>query len=148
MGFWKHVKKDLQIAVKEGTELIKEGTSVLTTEARRVSKKGTAAMSIEARRMMEGGVKSAKKGAATVKAEAGRMAHIASLRYQLFRENQAAQSKFSEIGGTVYDLGVKSPANARLNGKVRKLVLEAKQIEGRIGKLKSEIDRLTKPRRG
>ncbi|HEY4485907.1 MAG TPA: hypothetical protein VI702_06290, partial [Nitrospiria bacterium] len=109
--------------------------------------KGAAAMSVEARRMMEGGVATARKGAATVKAEAGRMARIANLRYQLFRENQMARTKFSEIGGTVYDLSVKTPGSVRLNGTVRKLVREARKIEGRVEKIKSEIDRLSMKRR-
>ncbi|MBI3995561.1 MAG: hypothetical protein HY349_06265 [Nitrospirae bacterium] len=147
MGFWNRVKKDLQIAVKEGTELIKEGTSVLTAEARRVSKKGTATMSVEARKMMKEGFATAKKGAASVKAEAGRMARIANLRYQLFRQNQMAQNKFAEIGGAVYDHSLKGSRKVRLNGKVQKLVKEAERIEGRIGKLKSEIDRLSMSQR-
>lgn len=145
MGFWNRVKKDLRLAVKEGTDLIKEGTSVLTTETRRVTKKGAAGMSVEARKMMEEGVATAKKGAAIVQAETRRMSHVANLRYQLFRENQDAQTKFAEIGGAVYDLSAKSPKNVPLNGKVRRLVLDAKQIEGRIRKLKLEIDRFSKP---
>jgi hypothetical protein len=145
MPFWERVKKDLRVAMKEGADLIKEGTAVLTTETRRVTKKGAATMSSEARKMMEEGMASARKGAAIVKSETRRMSHVANLRYQLFRENQNAHSKFAEIGGAIYDLSAKSPKNVPLNGKVRKLLLDAKQIEGRVRKLKSEIDRLSKP---
>lgn len=129
MKFWDRVKKDLQIAMKEGGELFKEGTAVLTTEARRMAKEGVA---------------TAKKSAATVTAEAQRMTKVANLRLQLFRLNQKAQDKFAEIGGQVYDMTAKDPESVRLEGKVRKLVSEAKQIEEQIEKLKSEIDRLSK----
>ena len=144
MKFWDRVKKDLQIAMKEGGELFKEGTTMLTTEARRMAEKGAASMSAEAQKMMKEGVKTAKKGAATVTAEARRMTQIANLRYQLFRLNQKAQDKFAEIGGQIYDTAARTQKGVRLNERVRKLVLEAKQIEGKVKKLKSEIDRLSK----
>lgn len=144
MKFWDRVKKDLQIAVKEGAELFKEGTAVLSTEARRMAKKGAATMTAEAQKMMKEGVATARKGAFTVTAEAQRMAKITNLRYQLFQMNQKAQDKFAEIGGQVYDSAVKSPQGIRLDEKARKLILEAKQIEEQIKKLKSEIDRASK----
>jgi hypothetical protein len=144
MKFWERVKKDLRVAMKEGADLIKEGTAVLATETSRVSKKGAAAMSVEARKMMEGGVATAKKGAATVTAETQRIARIANLRYRLFRENQAAHEKFTEIGGWVYDRSEKTNAEQiRLDGHMGKLILEAKKIEGRVRKLEAEIQRLS-----
>ncbi len=144
MKFWDRVKKDLQIAMKEGGELFKEGTSALRTEARRMAEKGAASMSAEAQKMMKEGVKTAKKGAATLTAEARRMTQIANLRYQLFRLNEKAQDKFAEIGGQIYDTAVRAQKGVRLHEKVRKLVLEAKQIERLIKKLKTEIDSLIK----
>lgn len=142
MKFWERVKKDLRVAMKEGADLIKEGTSVLATETSRVSKKGAASMSVEARKMMADGVKSARKGAATVSAEAQRMTRNANLRYQLFRENQMAHEKLTEIGGLVYDRSEKTNAETvRLDGKLGKLILEAKKIEGRVRKLEAEIKR-------
>jgi hypothetical protein len=144
MKFWDRVKKDLQIAMKEGGELFKEGTDAIRSEARRMAEKGAASMSAEAQNMMREGVKTAKKGAATLTTEARRMTHIANLRYQLFRLNQKAQDKFAEIGGQIYETAAKNQKGVRLHEKVRKLILEAKQIEGLIKKLKSEIDRLSK----
>lgn len=144
MRFWDRVKKDLKLAVREGSDLLKEGTAVLTTEARRMAKKSAATMTAEAQKMVKEGVVTARKGAATVTAEASRMTRIANLRYQLFHLNQKAQDKFAEIGGQVYDMTVKDPSGLRLNGKVRKLVSEAKQIERQIKKLKSELARLSK----
>lgn len=144
MSFWDRVKKDLQLAMKESSDLLKEGTAVLTTEARRMAKKGAATMTAEAQKMVKQGVETAKKSAATVTAEASRMTQIANLRYQLFRLNQKVQDKFAEIGGQVYDMTEKDPSGIRLNGKVQKLVSEAKKIEGQIKKLKSKIDRLSK----
>lgn len=144
MKFWDRVKKDLQVAMKEGAELFKEGTTVLSTEARRMARTGSTTMTAEAQKMMKEGVATARKGAATVTAEAQRMARIANLRYQLFQMNQKAQDKFAEIGGRVYDAAVKNPKSIRLDEKARKLILEAKQIEAQIKKLKSEIDRASK----
>ncbi|HTN42639.1 MAG TPA: hypothetical protein VMN77_02465 [Nitrospiria bacterium] len=144
MKFWDRVKKDLQSAVKESTELFKEGTSVLSTEARRMAQKGAATMTAEAQKMMKEGVATAKKGAASVTAEAQRMTKVAKLRVRLIGLNQKAQDKFTEIGGQVYDSAVKNPKDLRLNEKARKLVLEAKQIEGQIKKLKSELGRVSK----
>jgi hypothetical protein len=144
MKFWDRVKKDLQIAVKEGTELFKEGKTLLTAEAKRMAEKGPAGMTTKAQKMMKKGVKTAQKGAAALKAEAQRMAQIANLRYQLFRLNEEAQEKFAEIGGQIYDTAAKNQKGVRVNQRVRKLVLEAKQIEGQTKKLKSEIDLLLK----
>lgn len=144
MEFWERVKLDVRAAMKEGADLIKEGTAVLATETSRVTKKGAAAMSVEARKMMEEGVATAKKGAATVSTEARRMGRIARLRYQLFLQNQKAEAKFTEIGGLVYDLSAKGSNRVRSNGQVRKRILEAKQIEERIKKLKIEIVRVSK----
>jgi len=144
MKFWDRVKKDLQIAMKEGTELFKEGKTLLTAEAKRMAEKGTSGMTAEAQKMVKKGVKTAKRGAATLKTEARRMAQIANLRYQLFRLNEKAQEKFAEIGGQIYDTAAKNQKDVRVNERVRKLVLEAKQIEGQVKKLKSEIDRLSK----
>jgi small-conductance mechanosensitive channel len=72
------------------------------------------------------------------------MAKIANLRYQLFQMNRKAQDKFAELGGHIYDSAAKNPKSIRLDAKARKLILEAKQIEGQIKKLKSEIDRVSK----
>jgi len=144
MKFWERVKKDLRIAMKEGADLIKEGTAVLATETRRVTKKGASSVSIEARKMMEEGVKSARKGAATVTAEAQRMSRMANLRYQLFRENQIAHDKFTEIGGLIYDRSEKTKSDhIPLDGKVANLIQDAKKIEGRVRKLEAEIKRLS-----
>src|SRR4029077_5174421 len=101
----------------------------------------------EAQRMVKEGVDTAKKGVASVKAEAQRMARITSLRFQLFRLNEKAQEKFAEIGGQIYHTATKNIKAVRLHEKVRKLVLEAKQIEGQTKKLKSEIDRLSKEKK-
>lgn len=144
MKFWDRVKKDLEVAMKEGAELFKEGRTVLSTEARRMAKTGAAKLPAEARKMMKQGVASARKGAATVTAEAQRMAKIANLRYQLFQMNQKAQDKFAELGGRIYDSAAKNPKSIRLDVKARKLILEAKQIEGQTKKLKSEINRVSK----
>jgi hypothetical protein len=145
MKFWDRVKKDLQIAVKEGTELFKEGRAALSTEARRMAKKGAATMTAEAQKIAKAGVvATARKGAATVTAEAQRMARIANLRFQLFQQNQKARNKFAEIGGQVYDSALKNPKGVRLNAKTRRQISEAKQIEGQIKKLKSEIDHVSK----
>ena len=144
MKFWDRVKKDLQVAVKESTELLKEGTAVLSTEARRMATKGAATMTEEAERMMKEGVATARKGAATVTGEARRMTRVANLRLQLFRLNQKAQEKFAEIGGQVYDSAVKDPKGLRLDATTQKRIQEAKRIEEQIRKLKSEIDRASK----
>jgi len=144
MKFWDRVKKDLQVAVKESAELLKEGTAVLSTEARRMATKGAATMTEEAERMMKEGVATARKGAATVTGEARRMTRVANLRLQLFRLNQKAQEKFAEIGGQVYDSAVKEPKSLRLDATTQKRIQEAKQIEEQIRKLKSEIDRASK----
>jgi len=144
MKFWDRVKKDLQVAVKESAELLKEGTAVLSTEARRMATKGAATMTEEAERMMKEGVATARKGAATVTGEARRMTRVANLRLQLFRLNQKAQEKFAEIGGQVYDSAVKDPKSLRLDATTQKRIQEAKQIEEQIRKLKSEIDRASK----
>ena len=101
-------------------------------------------MTAEAQKMVKEGVATAKKGASAVSAEASRMTKTANLRYQLFRLYQKAQDKFAEIGGLVYDMAEKDPKGTPLNEKAHKLVSEAKQIEGQIKKLKSEIDRLSK----
>jgi hypothetical protein len=108
MKFWDRVKKDLQIAVKEGSELFREGKTLLTAEAKRMAEKGPAGMTTKAQKMMKKGVKTAQKGAAALKAEAQRMAQIANLRYQLFRLNEEAQEKFAEIGGQIYDTAAKN----------------------------------------
>jgi len=144
MKFWDRVKKDLQVAVKESTELLKEGTAVLSTEARRMATRGAATMTEEAERMMKEGVATARKGAVTVTTEARRMTRVANLRLQLFRLNQKAQDKFAEIGGQVYDSAVKNPKGLRLDAKTKKRIQEAKLIEEQIKKLKSEIDRASK----
>jgi len=144
MKFWDRVKKDLQVAVKESAELLKEGTAVLSTEARRMATKGAATMTEEAERMMKEGVATARKGAATVTGEARRMTRVANLRLQLFRLNQKAQEKFAEIGGQVYDSAVKEPKSLRLDATTQKRIQEAKQIEEQIRNLKSEIDRASK----
>ena len=129
MKFWDRVKKDLQVAVKESAELLKEGTAVLSTEARRMATKGAATMTEEAERMMKEGVETARKGAVTVTTEARRMTRVANLRLQLFRLNQKAQEKFAEIGGQVYDSAAKNPKGLRLDAKTQKRIQEAKQIE-------------------
>jgi hypothetical protein len=144
MKFWDRVKKDLQVAVKESAELLKEGTAVLSTEARRMATKSAATMTEEAERMMKEGVATARKGAATVTGEARRMTRVANLRLQLFRLNQKAQDKFAEIGGQVYDSAVKNPKSLRLDATIQKRIQEAKQIEEQIKKLKSEIDHASK----
>jgi len=144
MKFWDRVKKDLQIAVKESTELFKEGTAVLSTEARRMATKGAATMTAEAERMMKEGVATARKGAATAAAEAGRLTRVANLRLQLFRLNQKAQDKFAEIGGQVYDSAAKKPKGFRLDPMTQKRIQEAKRIEEQIKKLKSEIAKASK----
>jgi len=145
MKFLDRVKKDLQIAVKEGTALWKEGTAVLSTEARRMAKKGAATMTAEAKKMAKAGVvATARKGAATVTAEAQRMARVTNLRFQLFQQNQKARNKFAEIGGQVYDSALKNPKGVRLNANTRRQISEAKLIEGQIKKLKSEIARVSK----
>jgi hypothetical protein len=144
MKFWDRVKKDLQIAVKESAELLKEGTAVLSTEARRMATKGAATMTEEAEKMMKEGVATARKGAATVTTEARRITRVANLRLQLFRLNQKAQEKFAEIGGQVYDSAARRPKAFRLDATTQKRIQEAKQIEEQIKKLKSEIDRASK----
>jgi predicted nucleic acid-binding Zn-ribbon protein len=122
MGYWERVKKDLQVAMKEGADLLKEGTTTMTTEARRV----------------------AKKGAASMKEEAARVTRIGKLRYQVYRLNQKAQAKFTEIGGQVYDLTSKDLKELKMNEKLQKLIQETKEIEGQVKTLEAEVLKLSK----
>jgi cell division protein FtsB len=122
MGFWERVKKDLQVAVREGVGLLKEGSTTLTTEASRLT----------------------KKGAVTVRSETRRVAKLGKLRYQLYLLNRKAQSRFMEIGGMVYDQASKDLEGFRLDAKLRELVLETQQIEEQIQTLDSEILSLSK----
>ena len=122
MSFWNRVRKDLNLALQEGVDLFKEGTSVLSTEARRV----------------------AKKGAKSVSSEASRIARISRLRYDLFRLNHKAQSAFTEIGGLIYEKASPDPDKFRLDARLKKLVLEAGKIEEQIYGLKSEIEKFQK----
>ncbi len=121
MGFWDRIKKDLQIAMKEGVDLLKEGTTTLATGARRM----------------------AKKGATTVRAETQRLTRLSRLRYELFRLNQKAKDKLTEIGGQVYDLASENLNGFELNDKARKLIVEAKKIEERTKELKAQIQELS-----
>jgi hypothetical protein len=124
MGFWERVKKDLQVAMQEGVDLLKEGTATLTTKASRLT----------------------KKGAVSIKSEAHCMAKVGKLRYQLYQLNRKAQAKFTEIGGQVYDLASKDLEGFKLDEKSRKLILETQQIEKQIQALESEILGLSKGR--
>ena len=122
MRFWERVNKDLRLAMKEGVDLLKEGTSTLTTEARRLT----------------------KKGAASMKAGARRMTRLGKLRYEVYRLNRKAHSKFADMGGQVYDLTSKDLTKFKMDEQLKKLILETRQIEERIKTLESEIRRLVK----
>ncbi len=122
MGFWDRVRKDLQHAMKEGVDLLKEGTSTLRTEARRVAEKGAATMTTEARRMTQ----------------------LGKLRYRISRLNQKAASNFSEIGGRVYDLASEDLKAFKFDEKLEKLVMDTKAIESEIKKLEGEVRKLSK----
>lgn len=98
--------------------------------------------------MSEQAGRMAKKGAATFRAEAQRMAQIGKLRYRRIRLNQQAHGKLAELGGRVYDHAVKDPKKFKLDLKSQKLITEAKQIEGQIKKLDSEIQKLSKKGQG
>jgi hypothetical protein len=122
MKFWERVRRDLQSAVKEGADLFKVGTTALSVETKRMAKKGTLAMREETRRMVR----------------------LSKLRYQLYRENQKAQSLFAEIGGKVYDLASKDLEGFKADEGLKKLILETQQIEERVKTLESEIEGLSK----
>lgn len=122
MGFWERVKKDLQVAMREGVDLLKEGSTTLTTEASRLT----------------------KKSAVSVRNEARRMAKLGKLRYQLYLLNRKAQAKFTEIGGKVYDLASQDLEGFKLDEKLRELILETQQIEKQIQTMDSEILSLSK----
>ena len=122
MGFRDRVGKDLRVAVKEGVDLLKEGTTILKTEVKRLAKQGTSSMEKEARRMTK----------------------ISQLRYEHFRLNQKAQQKFTELGGHVYDVMTKNPAEFRLDSATQRLFQETKQVEDRLKKLKTELQKLSK----
>lgn len=122
MKSWERVKRDLQLAVKEGADLFKVGTTTLSAETRRMAKKGAFAMREETRRM----------------------ARLGKLRYQVYRLNQRARNNFTEIGGKVYDLASKDLKRFKLDEKLKKLILETQQIEGHVKTLESEIRKLSK----
>lgn len=129
MTFWDRVKRDLTIAIKEGTDLFKEGTSSLRREAKTFAKKGAT---------------TAKKGADSVRNEAQRVAQIGNARYKLFRLNQTAQKIFSDIGGRVYEQTKGGKTNISLDEKTTSLMEKALKTENSIKNLKEEIKGLSK----
>jgi hypothetical protein len=122
MKFWERVKKDLRVAMREGADLLKEGSAALRTEAGRFT----------------------RQSAVSVRSEARRMARLGRLRYQLYRANRKAQIKFAEVGGKVYDLASEDLKKVKVNRELRELMLEIRGIEGQIRVLDSEIANLSR----
>ncbi|HEX9758382.1 MAG TPA: hypothetical protein VGB26_11400 [Nitrospiria bacterium] len=122
MGFWQRVKKDLQLAMQEGADLFKEGTTTFTTKTRRI----------------------AKKSSASVKTEATRVGKIGKLRYQHFWLNKEAQKKFADIGGRIYDQVSNKTIEYHFDEPTQTLISEIEKMEGQIKKVKGEIQSLSK----
>lgn len=122
MGFRDRVRKDLNVAVQEGVDLLKEGTTILKTEVSRLARRGTSSVSKEARRV----------------------SRISQLRYEHFRLNQKAQQKFAELGGHIYDVMSRKGSESKPDAAAQRLFQETKQVEDRIKKLESELQKLSK----
>jgi len=122
MGFLQRVKKDLQLAMKEGMDLFKEGTKAFTTKTRRIAKKSTA----------------------SVKSEGARVGKIGKLRVQHFWLNKEAQKKFTDIGGRIYDQVSNKTKEYHFDEPTQTLISETEKIEGKIKKVEAEIQSLSK----
>ncbi|HEY5649519.1 MAG TPA: hypothetical protein VIU33_08470, partial [Nitrospiria bacterium] len=129
MNFWERVKKDLSLAIKEGADLVKQGTSSLRSEAKTFAQKGAS---------------SARKGADSVRNEAQRVASLGNLRYKLFRLNQDAQKIFTEIGGRVYEQAKDGETDISLDEKTTSLVEKAVKSETEIQGIKDKIKDLSR----
>jgi len=121
MGFGDRVKKDLQAALHEGANLIKEGTSILGAQASLA----------------------AKKGAASVKAETQRLGRLGQVRYQLFQLNREAQDNFAKIGSKVYELTSNGRGELKINEPLRKLITGTQAIEKQIKTLEAKAHKLS-----
>lgn len=129
MKFWERVKKDLSVALKEGSDLVKQGTASLRSEAKTMAKKGAS---------------SARRGADSVREEASRVAKLGNHRYRLFRLNQDAQKIFTEIGGRIYEQTKEGKSGVTLDEETSSLIEKAVKTEEKILALKEDIKNLSK----
>jgi cell shape-determining protein MreC len=121
MGFGQRVKKDLELALQEGANLIKEGTALLGAQA-----------SV-----------AAKKGAASLKSETQRLTKLGQVRFQLFQLNRQAQDNFTKIGSKVYELASDSREELKINEPLRKLIADTQAIEKQIKTLEAKAKKLS-----
>ena len=119
MGFWHRVKKDLQLALQEGVDLFKEGTTTFTSKTRNI----------------------AKKSSVSVKTEATRVGKIGKLHFWL---NKEAQKKFADIGGRIYDQVSNQTKEYHFDEPTQTLISEVKNLEEQIKKVETEIHQLSK----
>ena len=128
MEIWERVKKDLQIAMREGSKIFKKGSASFTVEARKMAKKGTATMTVEARRL----------------AEMGR------LRYEVYRLAQKTHTQYAELGEAIAGQLPKDPTDLKvnqafkLNPKLKGLIGDVKEAQNQINKMQSKIASLMK----
>jgi hypothetical protein len=121
MGFRQRVKKDLQSALREGADLIKEGTALLGAQA-------SAA---------------AREGAASIKSGTQRLTSLGQVRYQLFQLNRKAEANFAEIGSKVYDLASNGRGELKINEPLRRLIANTQVIEKQITTLEAKAKKLS-----
>jgi hypothetical protein len=121
MGFRQRVKKDLQSALREGADLIKEGTALLGAQA-------SAA---------------AREGAASITSGTRRLTSLGQVRYQLFQLNRKAEANFAEIGSKVYDLASSGRDELKINEPLRKLIANTQTIEKQIKTLEAKAKKLS-----
>jgi hypothetical protein len=121
MGFGQRVKKDLELALQEGAQLIREGSALLGAQAS----------------------SAAKKGAASLKSETQRLTNLGQVRYQLFQLNRRAQENFSKIGSTVYELTSNGRGELKINEPLRKLIADTQAIEKQIKTLETKAKKLS-----
>lgn len=129
MGFWDSIRKDIEKGVKEVRTGWKEGLNVVKAKALDLTR--------EARRM-------ASSGTAAVTAETGRMARLGKIRYERLRLSQAAQTKFTDLGGRMYDLIQKKRQALTLDAQTGRMVEEIRRLEQQIKALEAEARQLSK----
>jgi hypothetical protein len=122
MGFRHRVRKDLEAALREGADMIKEGTALLGAQASLA----------------------AKQGAASLKAGTRRLTSLGQIRYQLFQLNRQAEAKFAEIGSKVYDLASNGRGEVKLTDPLRKLIASTQAIEKQIKALEAKAKKLSR----
>ena len=128
MEIWERVKKDLQIAMKEGSKIFKKGSSNFTVRARNMAKKGTTTMTVEARRLGE----------------------IGRLRYEVYRLAQKTHTQYADLGEAIAgqlskDAGdLKVNQSIKLSPKLKGLIGDVKEAQSQINKMESKIASLAK----